>query len=136
MEPADAADRCQPQAQLRGLRRHGDVLGSGPVKIGFDGLDRPFHTERAVGSTVESIDATTRFSPSGLILGQTLDAGNDVTLGYDGDGRTIALGTYWQAVALDAAGRGPSILGEFRCPGAELNHRHADFQTGLRNRFP
>ena len=74
----------------------------GTVRYVYDAAGRATVHKRVVDGQ-EATEAVT-FSPSGLPLRASMD-GLDVETTYDAAGRPIQLGTYWEALELDAAGR-------------------------------
>ncbi|WP_224362733.1 FG-GAP-like repeat-containing protein [Hyalangium versicolor] len=74
----------------------------GEVHFTYDAFGRGVHRSRAIdGSWAEE---ATGFSPSGLPLFSELD-GVRIETAYDVAARAIQVGSYWQALQLDAAGR-------------------------------
>ncbi|WP_234069538.1 FG-GAP-like repeat-containing protein, partial [Myxococcus stipitatus] len=74
----------------------------GTAHMTYDAFGRTAWQRRVVDG-VESVETAT-YSPSGLLLASSVD-GLSIARSYDAAGRNTAVGPYWQAVELDAAGR-------------------------------
>jgi RHS repeat-associated protein len=74
----------------------------GEVHLGYDSSGRVVrHTRTIDGFQAEEL---TTFSPSGLPLTSVVD-GLSIETTYDAAGRAVRLGTWWEALDLDATGR-------------------------------
>jgi RHS repeat-associated protein len=76
---------------------------TGSVDLSYDAFGNTVRSRRQIDSKVA--EATSTFSPSGLLLRQQYDDGFDLAYKYDRAGRATAAGDLWTLVDQDAAGR-------------------------------
>ncbi|HEY0254959.1 MAG TPA: RHS repeat-associated core domain-containing protein, partial [Kofleriaceae bacterium] len=92
---------------------------TGELDVGYDELGNQVSSTRSIDGHSASVSAT--YATSGLVLQRTFDDGLALTYQYDPAGRATGIGSYWQALALDANG---SSLDERAGNGAEtVYHR-------------
>lgn len=74
----------------------------GKVHLAYDAAGRRLRHRRSIDA--HEAEESVVYSPSGLVLGSDVD-GASIPMEYDAAGRAIRVGTYWEALELDAAGR-------------------------------
>ncbi|WP_158620331.1 MULTISPECIES: FG-GAP-like repeat-containing protein [Corallococcus] len=74
----------------------------GAAHLRYDAFGRTVFQQRVIDGETSMEEAT--YSPSGLLLESKVD-GMVIPRSYDAAGRAMGIGTYWQALQMDAAGR-------------------------------